>query len=163
MVFCNEFLIFSHYSFGLFFAFRGSVTKCSILLRLLPPNCADSDSGFDNLTATPYLESFCIKFFGFLFYFSLIICTTVYYGSILRYVFLLINLSWEFYFWWRSKCGRSESDSINTDIYTAFGANSDLLSNPRRDAPPRQFPGYTLKLWILLWIKSIWHITGLIQ
>ena len=66
--------------------------------------------------------------------------TVVYYGT----SFLLINLSWEFYFWWRSKCGRSESDSINTDIYTAFGANSDLLSNPRRDAPPRQFPGYTI-------------------
>ena len=66
--------------------------------------------------------------------------TVVYYGT----SFLLINLSWEFYFWWRSKCGRSESDSINTDIYTAFGANSDLLSNLRRDAPPRQFPGYTI-------------------
>ena len=81
-----------------------------------------------------------LRFSLFLFLFN---CYGLCYGSILRYVFLLINLSWEFYFWWRSKCGRSESDSINTDIYTAFGANSDLLSNLRRDAPPRQFPGYT--------------------
>ena len=172
MVFCNNFFFEFFFTLFLWSIFPGISRKCYEMFHFIEIIATQLCWFWFRIRQSDGYAIFgvflhkILRFSLLFFSFAVRFVTVVYYGTSF---FLLINLSWEFYFWWRSKCGRSESDSINTDIYTAFGANSDLLSNPRRDAPPRQFRGYTITPFIPLrtnqfnkWQSFYWNLCNII-